>query len=109
MSWILRKYFFKEIFDEIEKDLALDPEILRLIMPVRYPQRNGVEELKKMIRELGIEDIEIKESKEPIDERRRAAAISSNMSPINIEDPVEVLWKIAERFKGDGLGNRKSK
>ncbi|WP_410545640.1 hypothetical protein [Acidianus sp.] len=56
-----------------------------------------------------MEGIEIKESKEPIDERRRATAISSNMSPINIEDPIEVLWKIAERFKGDGLENRKSK
>jgi len=31
-----------------------------------------------MIKELGIEGIEIKESKEPIDERRRATAISSN-------------------------------
>lgn len=109
MSWILRKYFLKEIFDEIEKDLTLDPEILRLIMPIKYPQLNGVEELKKMIKELGIEGIEIKESKEPIDERRRATAISSNMSPINIEDPIEVLWKIAEHFKGDGLENRKSK
>ncbi|ARM75332.1 hypothetical protein [Acidianus manzaensis] len=107
-GFILKQLGIQEIIDDTLRDLAgADPEIIKLLMPKRYAPVDSKQELLNLAKQLGI-NAEIKDSKEPIDEVRRATAISSNVTPLNIENPLDVLWQIAMHFKGDINANNKN-
>jgi len=86
------------------EEITSDKDFLDLIIIRPSPPSNSKEELMKLIKNLGL-DIEIRDSKNTIDPIRRSTAISANVTPLDIENPIEVLWKIGEHFKGTKFGN----
>lgn len=109
MSFILRTFLIKQLgLDEVVDDVVKDmfgesPEVLKLLMPKRYAPMDLTQELINLAKQFGIE---VKEAKGEIDEVRRAAAIAANVTPLNVENPAEVLWQIAMKMiKG---GNSKT-
>ncbi len=108
MSFLIR-YIFKQsgIEDTIKEaveEIISDKDFLDLASIKPTPPSNSKEELKKLIKSLGL-DIEIRDSRSSIDLTRRSTAISSNVTPLDIDNPIEVLWKIGEHFKGTKFGN----
>lgn len=112
MSFFIKRFLFKElgldeILNEINREMFDEgAEALSLIFPRKPPMINSKAELVSLVRQLGI-DVEIKESNAPIDDRRKAAAIAANMTPLNVENGLDILWQIAMKFRGSKVGSDK--
>ncbi|EZQ02113.1 MULTISPECIES: hypothetical protein [Acidianus] len=110
MSFILRlfaKYSgideaIKTVANELERTINEDQEVIRLLYPGSWQKSNGVEELKKLAESAGVK-VELKQGV-VLDPVRRSTALSSNMTPVEVENAVDILWEIAKKF-GVKLGS----
>ncbi|MEM1599216.1 MAG: RNase L inhibitor [Sulfolobaceae archaeon] len=100
-TYLIYKYSgLSEIIKEINNSINIDPYILRLIRPHKYPPKDSMEILKELLSIANINDVEIKRSVNAnVDLRRKMAAIAANVTPLEIENPEEILWKIAEKLR----------
>jgi hypothetical protein len=80
--------------------ITSDKDLLNLIKAKPFAPLDSKTELLNLIKELNLK-IEINDSKDPVDPIRKATAISSNVKPLDIENPIDVLWEIGQRFKGE--------
>lgn len=90
----------QDSLNEIVKELNLDDDIRELLSFKFVPPMNSRSELLDLAKRIGL-DLELKESKGSVDLVRRSTALSSNVIPLDVDDPVEVLWRVAQHFKGD--------
>ncbi|BFH73942.1 hypothetical protein SJAV_18860 [Sulfurisphaera javensis] len=86
--------------DEIIKDI--EEKTKELIYPLKLQRENSLELLKELLKNYNV-NIELKESNKPVDEARRLTALASNLTPLSIENPEEVLWQLAQAIKPKGL------
>ncbi|QIW23902.1 RNase L inhibitor [Sulfolobus sp. S-194] len=86
--------------DKIVKNI--EEETRKIIYPIKISRDDSLSILKEILKEYNI-NIELKESGSLIDERRRLTSIASNMTPLNVENPEDILWQIAQAIKPKGL------
>jgi ribosome-interacting GTPase 1 len=102
MSSFLLRFFLKQlgignVIDEVKRELLYD-EVSK-ILNKRYSRIDSISILNEILGSYGINlDIKVKEDNK-VDDVRRMAAIAANMTLINIDNPEEVLWKIAQSIK----------
>lgn len=102
MSSFLLRFFLKQlgiddVIDEVKRELLYD-EVSK-ILNKRYSRIDSISILNEILSSYGINlNIKVKEDNK-VDDVRRMAAIAANTTPINIDDPEEVLWKIAQSIK----------
>ena len=99
-SFLFRLLGLDKLVDDLSKDL--DESIKELISPVYFDKDDSVSILKDLLARYGV-NLEIKESKGVIDERRRLTSLASNVTPLSIEKPEEVLWNFAQAIKPKGV------
>ncbi|ABP95120.1 hypothetical protein HA72_0948 [Metallosphaera sedula] len=91
------------IKEAINDAIGSDPEALKLLYPRRAPPIDGTSEMLKIAENLGIKVQ--KSERSQVDLRRLAAAQAANVTPIEVKNPEDVLWEIAQRFRVKRSGN----
>ncbi|WCM36409.1 hypothetical protein [Saccharolobus islandicus] len=103
-GFLLRILGVDKMISDITKvlDENVRQSVRELIYPVITEREDSVLILKEILREYNL-NLEIKENRNiRISETRRLAALASNVTPLNIENPEDVLWKLAEAIKPKG-------
>jgi len=101
LLYLIYKYSgLSEVAKEIENAIDVDPYIFKLIRPYKYPKEDSMNILKELLAITNTTEINIKISDDSnVDLRRKMAALAANVTVLNIENPEEVLWKIAEKLR----------
>jgi len=99
-SFLFRILGVDKLVGDLSKDL--DESIKELISPIYFDKEDSVSILKDLLTRYGV-NLEIKESKEIIDETRRLTSLASNVTPLSIERPEEALWNLAQAIKPKGV------
>ncbi|SAI84833.1 hypothetical protein [Saccharolobus solfataricus] len=103
-GFLLRILGFDKMISDITKVLDEDVKqsVKELIYPVIREREDSISILKEILREYNL-NLEIKENRNiRISESRRLAALACNVTPLNIENPENILWKLAETIKPKG-------
>ncbi|MCW1302500.1 MAG: RNase L inhibitor [Candidatus Rehaiarchaeum fermentans] len=105
LRFILKQLGLDEILDEVTREMVSGAQINKLLIRRKYSIMDSFSILNEILNSYNI-NLNIEKSDAVIDERRRLSAIASNSTPLNIKNPEEVLWTIAQTIKPKGGNSR---
>ena len=86
--------------DEIVKSFEDNLRILEIFNVKR--EREDSLELLKRLADLYNVNLEVKKAQRAIDDKEKLTSLASNVIPLEIENPEEVLWALAQAIQPKG-------